>query len=292
MANQTLLSYITSQRETGVTDAAIKDALLAKGWQQSDIDAAFMDTAHQTLMGVPVLESSAALPNAWQILLEAIRACKQNWQVLLRLAALPLLGVLILFASGGAAIFKEMTEAQWKQFMDTLSLAGGIGIIVGIIAIIVLSLFAHSGMYVVLRDIDTPHTFSSAFHAGKKYIGKYIWTSIVTGIMLLIGFVLLIIPGIVFFVWYALATPIVFVENLNGWKALQRSKALVQGRWWRVFGRLLALIVIGWLVAFIASLLSIIPAIGFIINLGIQLIVTPVLLGYTYLLYIHLRNTR
>jgi hypothetical protein len=49
-----------------------------------------------------------------------------------------------------------------------------------------------------------------------------------------IGLALFVIPGIVFFTWFALAAPVVKIERLGVVAALRRSRALVRGSFWTV----------------------------------------------------------
>ena len=46
---------------------------------------------------------------------------------------------------------------------------------------------------------------------------------------------LLIVPGIVFFVWFSISGPVVKIERRAPRDALRRSRELVQRSFWRVF---------------------------------------------------------
>ncbi|HET7072911.1 MAG TPA: hypothetical protein VFI55_02365, partial [Mycobacterium sp.] len=52
--------------------------------------------------------------------------------------------------------------------------------------------------------------------------------------VVLCGFVLLVVPGLVAFPWLVLATPLVSLERTGVWPALRRSIALVRGNFWPV----------------------------------------------------------
>lgn len=71
-----------------------------------------------------------------------------------------------------------------------------------------------------------------------KSLGRYFLTSLLMGIIVAIGFVLLIIPGIVFWVWYSFALYFVVTQGLGPRDALKASKKLVRGHFWAVLGRL------------------------------------------------------
>src|SRR5439155_6774852 len=49
-----------------------------------------------------------------------------------------------------------------------------------------------------------------------------------------VGLAFLIVPGVVFFVWFGLAAPLIKIEGLGVWAALRRSRRLVRGSFWPV----------------------------------------------------------
>jgi len=63
-----------------------------------------------------------------------------------------------------------------------------------------------------------------------------IGTNILASIFILFLFLLLIVPGIIWSVYYAFIVQVVALRNESGKSALDYSEVLVQGQWWRVFG--------------------------------------------------------
>lgn len=82
-------------------------------------------------------------------------------------------------------------------------------------------------------------------------IVNYFWVSVLVSVVVAFGFLIFIIPGVIFGIWFAFATTIFAVYNVKGRAALVQSKALVTGRWRQVFWRLV--IPYGLYVAIIAS---------------------------------------
>jgi hypothetical protein len=58
--------------------------------------------------------------------------------------------------------------------------------------------------------------------------------SFVVAVVVLCGFVLLIVPGLVAFAFLVLTTPLVSLERTGVWQAVRRSIALVRGNFWPV----------------------------------------------------------
>ncbi len=70
--------------------------------------------------------------------------------------------------------------------------------------------------------------------AGSLAYGRLIAVDLVFGVAVAIGLVLLIVPGVVLFTWFALAGPLVEIENDGVRASLARSRRLVKGHFWAV----------------------------------------------------------
>jgi hypothetical protein len=100
------------------------------------------------------------------------------------------------------------------------------------------------------------------------------------------GFALLVIPGIIFLVWFTFSRFIMIEKGLNIKESLLKSKAMVKGRFWKILWRVL---VFGLFCLLVEIVLSVIPyGIGSIVwTLFGALTILP-----TYLLYRELSADR
>ena len=98
-----------------------------------------------------------------------------------------------------------------------------------------------------------------------------LWTGFLAGLVLIAFTLLLIVPGIIWGVYYPVLVPVV-AFGLSGTSALAESKRLVKGNWWRTAG---CLIVIE-LVSLLLALPGLLVGVGY--NLGTAELETPVLL--------------
>jgi hypothetical protein len=73
----------------------------------------------------------------------------------------------------------------------------------------------------------------------KKYWWSYFLLTIVLALISGIGFILLIVPGILFITWFAFARFILVEKGLKIKECLIKSREMVRGRFWKIFGRLL-----------------------------------------------------
>ncbi|HWY88667.1 MAG TPA: hypothetical protein VNX28_18280 [Gemmataceae bacterium] len=125
-----------------------------------------------------------------------------------------------------------------------------------ILAIIVQPIGSAAMLHIISQDfVDQRVTIGSAIRFAMRRFGSLLGTSILTGIVVGVGLCLCGVPGVLFYVWYALFAQIVVVENLGGMNALNRSKTLTEGFRWRVFGVLILVIVISLITQYSVALL-------------------------------------
>lgn len=84
------------------------------------------------------------------------------------------------------------------------------------------------------KTVDLRASLSTGVH---KLI-PFLWVSILSTAVTAAGFALLIVPGVIFFVWYRFSQNFVMLDDLRGLAALRASRKLVAGRWWAVFVRI------------------------------------------------------
>jgi len=83
------------------------------------------------------------------------------------------------------------------------------------------------------RPVSVGGTFRRTFSA--RLIWRLLDVGLGVAVRIGIGFVLLIIPGIVLSVWYLFFSPVIVLEKITAQSAvLKRSRELVQGHFWRV----------------------------------------------------------
>ncbi len=129
--------------------------------------------------------------------------------------------------------------------------------------------------------VDQECGIKEAFQKAKPKVIAHIWLGTLTGLILIGAHLLLVIPGIIFTVWFFFA-PFIFIdEDVQGIDALLKSKEYVRGRWFGVCLRLLAI----WL---ISVLVSMIPIMGQLL----ALFLIPFSFIYTFLVYQDLRTIR
>lgn len=94
---------------------------------------------------------------------------------------------------------------------------------------------------------------------------SYLWIRVLVGLIVVLGLVVFVVPGVIFRVWFALAGYIFVLEGTRGYDALKKSRALVEGRFWPVVWR--------WIVPFFLFYLilaAVVMIIAYPISLAVQ----------------------
>ncbi len=102
--------------------------------------------------------------------------------------------------------------------------------------------------------LGEPVTLGRTLRYALSRLPAILWISIITSVVTIIGFILLIIPGIIAVVRLTLAPAVLVVEDVRGTKAVARSWRLTHGHSWRVLG---TLILSGLISAFGAAIIQI-----------------------------------
>lgn len=140
-------------------------------------------------------------------------------------------------------------------------------------------------------------TVKEAYRMAMPYFWRYILLSILTALAIIGGFILLIVPGIIFMVWFTFSYYVLVDENIGTIDSMKRSKALVAGKWFVVFGRLVVLMIAGLVIGMVFGALGGMfggtagaVTIAAVVNLGVNAVLTPISVAYLYLMYRDLKG--
>jgi hypothetical protein len=147
---------------------------------------------------------------------------------LYRRYAAPLLGGAVLLV-GGAGLVNGLLQSS-----------GTVGLIfVGeILTLLATVLYAGYTVKLVqdVRDGRLDASMGELLSAAMPYIGTLILNGIMFGIAVFFGFLALIVPGLILITIWSVVAPSIVVENRGAIEAFGRSRELVRGNGWPVFG--------------------------------------------------------
>ncbi len=102
---------------------------------------------------------------------------------------------------------------------------------------------------------DEQPDWRDSLRFARSRVGSLLWLSLLLPLFLVPAFLACIAPGVYLWVAWAVATPVLLLEEIRGRRALKRSRVLVTGRWWPTLGLLvLAAILTGLVQAVFISL--------------------------------------
>jgi hypothetical protein len=178
---------------------------------------------------------------------------------------------------------------------EVLVAAGpGTALLAELISLIAGTLF--TGMIVELvadvQDGRRDATPGQLLRAVTPVLGQLVLVGILAGVGVVIGFVLLVLPGLILLTLWSVAAPVVVLEHPGAVAALRRSRELVRGNGWQVFGVILAL---DLLVGVAAGVLDLVAAsagtgVGIVVVVVVGVLTAPVSALASAVLYFRLRG--
>ncbi len=129
-------------------------------------------------------------------------------------------------------IILELTPADDSfegimMYMRAMQLLEGI---FGILATIAIAFLVKASLD--NKEITWQESFKLAVNKWLKALG----TNLIAGILLVGLFILLIVPGVIFSIYWIFILYVVLFTDKWGFEAMKESKQLVQNRWWKTFG--------------------------------------------------------
>jgi ribosomal protein L40E len=150
------------------------------------------------------------------------------------------------------------TPQQFSSYLSSLFEALFLLLAVIFLVNVIFSTIAQGGAIKMASEEITKgqvNTGASVRFAVSKLLS--IWAlSIIVGIIVFLGFIALIVPGIILAIMYSLALPVLLIENKGITESMGRSRQLVSHRWGKTLGTFLALAIIIIIASLIVSAIT------------------------------------
>lgn len=199
------------------------------------------DSSSDSSAGPPCPPSAPAMTDIGELFRLSWELYQKRFVTLILLYLLTMLAVIIPTALAVGLAFFMTLIAGGVAFFITVSL----GILVGVAC----SLWCYSGFLCAV--VDDTLRLEDALSRGKELLLPLAWIFLLTGFIVTGGYFLLIIPGVIFTVWFFFSQFIVPGENVRGMEALLKSREYVRGHWLDVALRLFLIWVVSCVVSFI-----------------------------------------
>jgi len=186
--------------------------------------------------------------------------------------------------------FGEILDSGFRVFRDNFVLLAGISAIAGFPVSLMMAANprVHTGVFIIATLIaliltpimsvafatavasvylDRPVTIGDAYRSVRSVFTPVMGTCLLSYILLMLGFIALLVPGVYFAICWSLVFPVMIVEHRFGIAALRRSRQLVSGVWWKTFGIfLVAALIVRVPAAVLGMFWSFIPVVGSILT--------------------------
>jgi hypothetical protein len=189
----------------------------------------------------------------------AVRLYREHWKVLLGIAAFVLVPYFFIQEALVAAVTRDVTTnlgGLSVQTQEGATAAAVVSIVFGLGYFLFIQPFLTAAMARATADLyvggraDIVGTYRFAL----PHTHSILWVSLLTFLAVAGGFILLIIPGIIFYVRFLFGPTVVVVEGTKGTQAMRRSWRLVKGHTGKVLG---TVFLAGLLAAIIGGILSV-----------------------------------
>lgn len=199
-------------------------------------------------------DSRSKLPRAFEILSQAWKIYEQQKVTFWGIMIIPSLVLFIANALVSGIAPDLMVRSFSSPDGAKTSHFNFVSLILGFI-IFVIQIWSQVALIYAVKDNQEKIGTIEAYNRSINKIIPYLWINILTGIAIFIGFILFVIPGIIFGVWFSLAPFILIVEDLRGRQALSKSREYVRGYFGSVFWRFLFIFILIIICVFVVSLI-------------------------------------
>jgi hypothetical protein len=162
-----------------------------------------------------------------------------------------------------------------------LALAGGtVGALLGSLVEIVAAFLLQATLVKAVQDVRDGRvdmSIGETVRAATPYLGSVALASLLAGIAIVIGLILIIVPGLYLITIWAVIVPVIVIEGVGALDSFGRSHQLVRGRGWHVFATLVLVYVILLVVNLVLGLIF--SALPHVLGSGLSSIISGTLIA-------------
>lgn len=169
-----------------------------------------------------------------------------------------------------------------------------LGVLVAEVLVIVAGMLFTAMVVELVADVQDGRRDSSAgqlLRAATPFLGQLILVGLVAGVAIVLGLFLLVVPGLILITLWSVFVPVIVLERAQGLSSLARSRELVRGSAWQVFGVLFVLFVLVGLLSGVieGAAASAGTAAGIVVRVVLGVLTAPLSALAAAVLYFQLR---
>ena len=223
---------------------------------------------------MPTEQKNISLPSSAALFKEAFVIYKKRFGVFTAILLLPALV---------NAIYSSVDETK----IVILFMLGIVSLLLGI--------WVQPSLLYAIKDSQEGIGVSESYRRGWHKIISFGWVAFLVGIVVFLGLMLFIVPGIIFALWFGFSLVILIAEDLHGTKALSKSREYVRGKLFDVTVKFLflffVLLVLSLIIKFVLAILNI-PFGDQLFSFITNLFLSPLSMVYFFQLYLKLKELK
>lgn len=230
--------------------------------------------------------TTTPLPSVTECFFKAWQLYRERWQTALLILIVPVIVIFLIDLFGPSQSIDTLSD-----LLNTTTVGAIFGVISWAVAII-----SQATIFLLVHAKPGELTAGKAYQQILPKMLSVWWIGLLVTAAIVLGFIVFIIPGIYLMIALAFSMPILLFENQIGYQALKRGRALVKGRWFEVFIRLL---IFGVLSLIVSAIITSPVTFGvggstmaFILQSVVTLLWTPFSIAFTYTIYKQLVATK
>jgi hypothetical protein len=232
-----------------------------------------------------------------EILSAAFNIYKANASKLLLIVAVVVVPLSFISALFSGVVFagSKHTVLLFGKQVEVIDRSFGLFVAGALVTAVISVIISAALQAAILRaaaqaTIGDPVDPEESYRFGFKRLGSVFLVSLLVGLAVAGGFILLVIPGIIFLVLFSVSVPVLIVENRRGREAMRRSWNLAKGYFWHALGVILvAAIITGAISGIITSIGGSAWVGRWIFTAVAQILTAPFSALVSVLLYLDLR---
>lgn len=189
-------------------------------------------------------QADISIPAGWQLIKQSWIVFKSKWKAFIKpylYILIPIVFlVLLLIAYGILSYFTQQTGGSEGVNAIVALIIGLLGLL-ALIAMVFFAILIPLSYLFLLKHLEKNEqvTTRALLKEATRGFWPFLLILVLSGLAIVGGLILFIIPGIIFSIWFSFAAFVFVFEGLRGVAALKRSKQLVRGYAWTILARLL-----------------------------------------------------
>lgn len=154
---------------------------------------------------------------------------------------------------GSGASQEELLNWFWSYIATLLTMGFILGTVSWVIGTIMNGVCIKYASELIEKGMAS---LGEAFNFTVYKLLSLLAAALITGILIGLGFLALIVPGIIIVIMFYLVVPVIVIEDAEALESLSRSRRLVSSRWFKTFILALIVCITIFFVSFIGALIG------------------------------------